>query len=245
MKLGRCLQTPDRDPHLLTTNLQLFLEIAVLWKSKCPVSKLSLFFKETGEEAKCQMAVVASRDTGPRAVPLRRPTSSRDLGGHAAPRASGRRQAGTERRGVGGGTSAGRMRGAARSQGGRCPAADREKRGREQAQGTWKVGGQAHAWSALVPGAPNTVPRAPPFTQELTCMQLTLSLAQLDSDSTAPGHTAHEKQTAPRTFPTARRPQQWLFSLLLQEDDPMAAEPLTVHAAGSAAPVGMCVTYMT
>lgn len=45
------------------------------------------------------MAVVASGDTGPRAVPLRRPTSSRDLGGHAAPRASGRRQAGTERRG--------------------------------------------------------------------------------------------------------------------------------------------------
>lgn len=96
-----------------------------------------------------------------------------------------------------GGTRAGRMRGAARSQGGRCPAADRAKRGREQAQGTWTVGGQAHAWSALVPGAPNTVPRAPPFTQELTCMQLTLSLAQLDSDSTAPGHTAHEKQTAP------------------------------------------------
>lgn len=49
----------------------------------------------------------------------------------------------------------------------------------------------------------------------------------------------------PRTFPTARRPQQWLFSLLLQEDDPMATEPLTVHAAGSAAPVSMCVTYMT
>lgn len=127
----------------------------------------------------------------------------------------------------------------------RADAADRAKRGREQAQGTWKVGGQAHAWSALVPGAPDTVPRAPPFTQELTCMQLTLSLAQLDSDSTAPGHTAHKKQTAPRTFPTARRPQQWLFSLLLQEDDPMAAEPLTVHAAGSAAPVSMCVTYMT
>lgn len=114
-------------------------------------------------------------------------SSSRDLGGRAAPRASGRRQAAdTECRG--------------------------ENENRQDGSSGQESGqpGEPGRWGARhMPGVhwslgPRHCPQAPRFTQELTCMQLTLSLARLESDSTASGHTARETNRPLCTLPTAR-----------------------------------------
>lgn len=114
-------------------------------------------------------------------------------------------------------TKAGRKGAAARSQGRLCPADDRAKRGREGALGTWKMGGQAHAWRALVP-------RPPPlsFKSSLEC----------SSHSPLPGWSQivrpratppNEKHTDPSAHSRLPGDPGSGFFLFLQEDDPMAA----------------------
>lgn len=116
------------------------------------------------------MAVVASGDTGPRAVPLRRPralgpaSSSRDLGGHAAPRASGRRQAGTERRGGVAGRDESGQDARSGQESGRTLPGCRPGEAREGASpGNLDGGGPGTCLECTGPWGPQHCPQGPPF----------------------------------------------------------------------------------